>query len=222
MNRIIPRASLNRIRIRWVCDGGLSLEGTMVAKRTGLFENSDDLARCLRNKKKEVYRAFLDCTRAGRYIQNCTTENNSITTTGRKMKRFLKRNNYVLENGNHCLLTFLLSTSDEELKRIFGRRFLSSGYKRTPCGYNMFVKEHGFRGAGAAWQSLTEEEKAAYTALSATARPVVRTPTEKKANTWSLAIQEWNRRREDKTFAPIRKGSEAYRAIKAIQANIVV
>ena len=97
--------------------------------------------------------------------------------------------------------------------------------KRQLSGYNIFVREHGFKEASRVWNLLDSTVQRQYNDMARTEnckRVPVREPTPaRKINSWTAAIQEWNRRRgEDRSFAPIRKGTRAYAEIKTIQKNL--
>lgn len=176
-----------------------------------------------------VFKALKSHTRTGRYIQNCfDPDTTNLTTTGRRMKRFLSANGSTLGVGGRPLMDFLLVTSDKDLKRQFGRKFLNIRKEKRPwTGYNLFIKEHGFD-AHRIWSGLDPSEKQRYNDMAKnkdegveTTTSFTESTTRPRVNTWTMAIQEWNRQRNNnKDFSPIKVGTAAYLEIKAIQARI--
>lgn len=176
---------------------------------------------------EDVFRALCQYTRCGRYVQNCITLDDwQLTSTGKKMKRWLNRNNdQNLKRGYRPLLEFLIENTDAQLKTLFGRKFLNvRSMPRALTGYNLFIRDYGFEGASQAWKSLGDEMKHQYNTLatekneipSVDNKPLRRTQN----NSWILAVREWNRRRNQRLFVPIRRGSTEYEEIKKIQQSL--
>lgn len=176
-----------------------------------------------------VFEALRTHTRTGRYIQNCfDPETTNLTTTGRRMKRFLTSHGDSLGVGGRPLMDFLLVTSDNDLKQRFGRKFLNVRNEKRPwTGYNLFIKEHGFD-SHRMWSGLDPSEKQRYKDMvesintpEATETPSTKFSMHRRVNTWTMAIQEWNQKRNNnKDFSPIKVGTTAYLEIKEIQARI--
>jgi hypothetical protein len=212
-----------KIVARWYhSDGGLTAEGEAVEKI---------LPREAWGEFGAVFEALKMRTRTGKYIQNCFEPGTAdLTTTGRRMKRFLTSNGNSLGVGGRPLMDFLLVTSDNDLKQRFGRKFLNVRKETRPwTGYNLFIKEHGFD-AHRMWSGLDPSEKQRYKDMATNMAESKNVPeaTEtsessmrRRVNTWTMAIQEWNRQRNNnKDFSPIKVGTTAYLEIKEIQARI--
>lgn len=155
---------------------------------------------------------MLTNTRCGRYLETCFDED-GLTSTGNRMKRFLNREGFALGPGFWPVLEFLIEKDDLELKSLFGRKFLTTG-KRAYTAYNRFVQVHGMASAHL-WAAMDEDEKALYRAEDV--RPKTAPPS--KPNTWTQALTEWHRR-ENRPFKPIRKGSREYGEVRAIQETL--
>ena len=171
-----------------------------------------------------VFHAIRTHTRAGKYIRNCFEDGTvELTTTGRRMKRYLAQHHQHLGVGGRPLLDYLLEIDDATLKQRFGRKFLNvRKEKRNWTGYNLFISEHGFA-AHRIWNTMDAADKDRYNTMAKNT-PVAREIDDekiKKANTWTMAVKEWNRQRGDnRNFAPIKIGTNAYLEIKEIQAKI--
>ena len=205
-----------KITKRWHDGTQLTTEGCMITRYVPMekWTQFDD-----------VFKALCQYTRCGRYVQNCITLDDwQLTSTGKKMKRWLNRKDQNLKRGYRPLLEFLIETTDPELKTLFGRKFLNvRSMPRALTGYNLFVRDYGFEGAAQAWKSLGDEMKQQYNTLSTEKNefPVVNNkPLRPQNNSWILAVREWNRRRNDRIFVPIRRGSTEYEEIKKIQQSL--
>ncbi len=99
-------------------DGQLTQEG----KRIGKI-----LPRDSWDEFDPAFRAIKTHTRAGKYVQTCFEEGTvELTTTGRRMKRYLAQHHQQhMGVGGRPLLDYLLETDDATLKRRFGRKFLT-------------------------------------------------------------------------------------------------
>lgn len=155
---------------------------------------------------------MLTKTRCGRYLETCFDED-GLTSTGNRMKRFLNREGFALGAGFWPVLEFLLEKDDSELKSLFGRKFLTTG-RRGYTAYNRFVQVHGMANAHL-WGTMDEDEKAQYKAEEV--RP--KTMPRSRPNTWTQALTEWHRRAQ-RPFKPIRKGSREYDEVRAIQETL--
>ena len=206
---------LKKILRRWKQNNKLTEEGKKIKKHLSEDLWSFDVS----------FDALKQYTRCGKYIQNCFDSNDfELTHTGRLMKRFINKHIEVLKSGSRSLMNFLLQRSDEDLKMLFGRRFLNvRKAKRKISGYNVFIKMYGFENIET-WNTMDNAEKEKYNEM-ADEYSTLPTPNESKhlkknSNSWTQAIQKWNESRESKTFLPITVGSDAYHEIKNIQKNL--
>lgn len=212
----IKQVLTKQITKRWHDGTQMTTEGHMIMRYVPIdhWVDFDD-----------VFRALCRYTRCGRYVQNCITLDDwKLTSTGRKMKRWLNRNGQTLNRGYRPLLQFLIANTDARLKILFGRKFLNiRSTARALTGYNLFVRDYGFEGAPQAWKSLGDEMKQQYNALATEKNeiPVADSkPLSPQTNSWILAVREWNRRRKQRIFVPIRRGSIEYEEIKKIQQSL--
>ena len=204
---------LKKIKRRWKQNNTFTKEGKKIQKilpeDLWSFESS--------------FEALKDYTRCGKYIKNCFDPSNfELTHTGRLMKRYINKHVHNLKSGPRSLMNFLLQKTDNELKLMFGRRFLNvRKTKRKITGYNVFIKMYGFENIET-WNTKEKTEKEKYNEMVNeyinTNEESIR--KEKKNNSWTCAIQKWNESRESKTFLPITVGSIAYNEIKNIQKNL--
>ena len=212
----IKQVLLKKIIQRWHDGTQLTTEGHMITRYLPMvrWTQFDD-----------VFKALCQHTRCGRYIRNCISFDDwQLTTTGRKMKRWLNRRGQTLHSGYRSLLEFLIENSDIQLKIMFGRKFFNIRSTPRPLtGYNLFVRDYGFEGAPQAWRSFGEEIQHQYNRLAAEKNeiPLVdRQNLRPRNNSWILAVRKWNRRRTDRSFVPIRRGSTEYEEIKKIQQSL--
>lgn len=205
---------LKKILQRWKQSNNLTEEGKKIKKHVSEDLWSFDVS----------FNALKQYTRCGKYIQNCFDPIDfDLTHTGRLMKRFINKHIEVLKSGSKSLMNFLLQRSDNNLKMLFGRRFLNvRKTKRKITGYNVFIKMYGFENIET-WNTMDITEKEKYNEMVDEYNTLSTrndTKRSKKNNSWTQAIQKWNESREAKSFLPITAGSDAYHEIKNIQKNL--
>ena len=164
---------------------------------------------------------FLTKTRAGKLLHNAFSVDFKPTSTGKRMKRFLKKHT----NGEihtYChVAEFLLSTSDESLKNLFGRKFLNIGNRnRKMSGYNLFMIDNGFENASRLWNMLDEGQRAEYNRKAASYQTTEKPTIEKKRNLWQVAIKKYHEENKQTSFSPIKKDTEDYKKIHEIYVHL--
>ncbi len=207
------------LKSRWVRSPTKTLtpEGKKIIAENPTFINSvetqtDDLESAGGDYLDEMIRLFFNVSKTGKYVENAFKslgENYILTTTGKQMKKLVPEDN---RKSGKAFFNYLMAADEKTLRELFGRKFLAKKRPKRLSGYNLFVRDHGFKDAGVAWKGLAEGDRAAFNER-ARAIPLPQDASKKKKrrlNNWAKAVQQARAELEITGFEAVRKDTPLY------------